>query len=162
MVGLVFSTSSVTGLAMMISRFPSFNQWATFAGAAYLIYIAVLIARSALRQRPASDDTQSLSTTRDSFWRAWRTGVLTNITNMKTIAFMISIFAGFLAVERSLSEKAAVIAICSSFEILWYSSVALVFGQGTVQRFYNKYCKEIDIGLAIFLVGFALQTVWPH
>lgn len=147
---------------MMISRFPSFNQWATFAGAAYLIYIAVLIAWSALRQGPASTSSQSQKTQRDGFWRAWRTGVLTNITNMKTIAFMISIFAGFLAVERTLAEKVTVIAICSSFEILWYSSVALIFGQGTVQRVYTKYSKQIDIGLAIFLVGFALQTLWSH
>ena len=92
------------------------------------------------------------------FWRAWRIGVLTNITNMKTIAFMISIFAGFLAVDRTLMEKTTVIAICSTFEILWYSGVALVFGQGFVQRFYQQYNRQIDAFMAVFLVLFAAQT----
>lgn len=158
MVGLVFSISSVTGLALLIGRYPGFQRTATLLGAAYLTYIAYLLASSAIRPS-TSDPTASASAPPTGFWRAWRMGVLTNITNMKTIAFMISIFAGFLAVDRSVLEKSAVIAICSTFELLWYGGVALVFGQGFVQRFYLRYNRQIDGFMAVFLVLFAAQTV---
>ena len=72
---------------------------------------------------------------------------------------MISIFAGFLSVDRSLMEKSTVIAICSTFEVLWYCGVALVFGQGFVQQFYIRYNRQIDALMAFFLVLFAGQTL---
>lgn len=159
MVGLMFSISSVTGLAILIDRYPGFHQAATLAGAVYLMYIAFLLFRSALK--PAISKEASLaSNVRKGFFEAWRTGVLTNVTNMKTIAFMVSIFAGFLSVERSGLEKAGVIAVCSSFEIFWYCGVALIFGQGSVQRLYARYSRPFDGGMALFLVLFATQTAW--
>lgn len=157
-VGLMFSISSVTGLALLMDRYPTFNQTATWLGACYLTYIAYLLARSAIH--PATNSQpDSIGAQTTGFWRAWRIGVLTNITNMKTIAFMISIFAGFLATDRTLVEKSTVIAICSSFEVLWYCSVAVVFGRGVVQRFYLRYNRQIDACMAVFLVLFAAQTV---
>jgi threonine efflux protein len=159
MVGLMFSISSVTGLAVLIDRYPAFNQVATIAGAIYLAYIAFLLFRSALR--PATSNAATLAPVlRTGFWEAWRIGVLTNVTNMKTIAFMVSIFAGFLAVARSGLEKATVIAVCSSFEIFWYCGVALIFGQGSVQRLYARYSRQFDGVMAAFLLLFAGQTVW--
>lgn len=157
MVGLVFSTSSVTGIALLLERFPAFSRIATLAGAAYLIYIAFVLFRSAMRPAVPSGSENAIAT-QVGFWKAWRTGVLTNVTNMKTIAFMVSIFAAFLSVPRTGSEKAMVIVICSSFEILWYSGVALVFGQGFMQRIYAKYNRQIDAGLGVFLVLFAAKT----
>ncbi|MCW8173937.1 LysE family translocator [Verminephrobacter aporrectodeae] len=158
MVGLMFSISSVTGLAVLIGNYPWFSPIATLAGAIYLIYIAFLLARSAMKSAdPAAGKPQAMLPM--GFWRAWRTGVLINLTNRKTIAFMVSIFAGFLAVERSLLEKAAVIAICSSFEILWYSSVALIFGQSLVQSLYLRYGRQIDACMAVFLLLFAVETL---
>lgn len=159
MVGLMFSIASVTGLALLIARYPAFSQVATCAGALYLMYIAFLLLRSALR--PASPGSTTLEPAlKAGFWKSWRTGVLTNVTNMKTIAFMVSIFAGFLSVERSDIEKATVIAVCSSFEIFWYCGVAMIFGQGPVQRLYSRYSRQFDGTMALFLVLFAVQTVW--
>lgn len=157
-VGLMFSISSVTGLALLMARYPEFNEIATWLGACYLTYIAYQLARSAIRPA-ASDQQSSTATLITGFWRAWWIGVLTNITNMKTIAFMISIFAGFMATDRTLVEKSTVIAICSTFEVLWYCGVAMVFGQGVVQRFYLRYNRQIDACMAVLLVLFAAQTV---
>ncbi len=156
MVGLLFSTSSVLGLAVMIHSFPKFGALATIAGSIYLLYIAFILLRSALRSQGGTQSAMDVGGV--SFGRAWKMGVLTNITNMKTIAFMISIFASFLATSSTATDKATVIAICSTFEIAWYSSVALIFGQGLMQRMYFKYSRQIASGLGVFLIGFALQN----
>lgn len=158
MVGLMFSTSSVTGLALLIERFPSFSRISTIAGGIYLTYIAYLLARSAM-QPPVSAGEKQQIVRQTKFWKAWQIGVLTNVTNLKTIAFMISIFAGFLATNPTLREKIIVISICCTFEIIWYSSVALIFGQGTIQRFYIKYKRQIDGGMAVFLALFVVQAI---
>jgi len=157
LVGLTFSTSSVLGLAILLVKFPGLGRVMTIAGALYLLYIAFQLARSALRSSTGSG--AGPVALKGSFVDALRTGVATNVTNLKTIAFMVSIFAGFLATPRMPWEKVTVIAICSTLEFSWYSSVALVFGQGTIQRIYRQYTRQIDGGLAIFLVAFAANNI---
>lgn len=157
LVGLMFSTSSVQGLAILLTKFPGLGRIMTVAGAIYLLYIAYQLARSALRSNTGgAADSVAL---RGGFVNALRTGVVTNVTNLKTIAFMVSIFAGFLATPRQPWEKVTVIAICSTLEFCWYTSVALIFGQGPIQRIYKQYTRQIDGGLAIFLVAFAANNI---
>lgn len=157
MVSLLFSISAVSGLALLIERFPAFSRFATMAGALYLSYLAVLLIRSAMRPAVILGHEQAMRPTR--FWTAWRRGVLTNIGNLKTIAFMISIFAEFLAGKPDLQAKTTLIASCSSAELLWYASVALIFGQGVMQRFYLKYSRQVDAGMALFLALFVVQSL---
>lgn len=157
MVGLLFSISSVTGLALLINQFPWFNRVAAIAGSVYLLYIAAILIKGAFKASSGEDARTAVPET-VTFWQAWRVGVMTNVLNVKTIAFMISIFAGFLVVERTTLEKATVIAICSSLEFTWYASVALVFGQGPVRRFYMRYNKAIDVVMALMMVVFAVRT----
>jgi threonine efflux protein len=158
MVGLIFSASSVAGIALLIERFPSFSRFATVAGAIYLSYIAYLLMRSALQPTVGTAEKQQ-AVRQTTFRMAWRVGVLTNLTNMKTIVFMVSVFAEFLVTNPTLQEKTAVIAFCVSFEVLWYLGVALVFGQGVVQRFYMKYGRQIDAAMAVFLALFVIQSI---
>jgi threonine efflux protein len=157
MVGLLFSTSSVLGLAVIIYRFPMFGAIATILGALYLIYIAYTLLRSTLTPQPKTANAKDIF--RVDFYNALVMGIVTNITNMKTIAFMVSIFASFLSTSKTVVDKITVIAICSSFELLWYSLVALIFGYGIIRHFYLKNHRQIDTGLAVFLLFFALQNI---
>ncbi|MBA4195824.1 MAG: LysE family translocator, partial [Comamonadaceae bacterium] len=70
MVGLMFSISSVTGLALLIDRYPAFNRTATVLGAIYLLYIAFLLARSAIHPGTGGSDTSAVVNF-PGFWRAW-------------------------------------------------------------------------------------------
>lgn len=160
MAGLIFSSFSVMGLAEIINAHPNFSRVATIAGAMYLLCIAFSLLRNSMRKSESS--RQGNEFVEAGFIESWKMGVITNITNIKTIAFMVSIFAGFLSVRRTGIEKTTVIAICSSFEILWYSLVALTFGQSGMQRFYSMYNKKIDVCLAVFLIFFAAENVMAH
>ena len=80
---------------------------------------------------------------------------------MKTIAFMISIYAGFLSSPRTDIEKVLVVLLCSTLEVIWYSVVALLFGQGPIKALFLKYTRQIDVGLAVFLVAFSLNNAIP-
>ncbi|SFM14311.1 LysE family translocator [Methylobacterium pseudosasicola] len=157
LVGLIFSSSSVTGLSVLIRQIPAFDKVAGAAAALYLVAIAALLVRGALKPAsPAAEGAEPRPEAR--FWRAFRIGALTNVGNVKTIAFMVSIFTGFLVVERSGSEKAAIVALCSTLEFGWYAGVAFIFGRGAIRTFYARHNRLIDLFMAVFLVGFAAKT----
>ncbi|SDN97670.1 LysE type translocator [Vreelandella arcis] len=94
------------------------------------------------------------------FFNSYRVGVLTNLFNMKTIAFMVSIYSGFLAVPRSIFEQIFIVVVCSSLEFIWYFLVALLFGSSLVRGVFNRYRVSIDRGLSLFLVLFAMQNIY--
>ncbi|WP_411566023.1 LysE family translocator [Pseudomonas orientalis] len=158
-VGVFFSTLSLLGLAALLHQYPAFSKVATLCGSAYLLYIAYSIIKSVLAKHTGTAESTGPGVT--SFAKAYRVGVITNISNMKTIAFMISIYAGFLSVPRSDIDKVLVVLLCSTLEVIWYSVVALLFGQGPIKALFLKYTREIDVGLAVFLVAFSLNNAIP-
>ena len=170
-VGLMFSTSSVLGLALVLNQFPQLNRIAAVLGALYLLYIAYLLIKSALKVRSTGEsDVAAIDVKHEApecamkrseggFIQGFKLGFLTNITNVKTIAFMISIFSAFLSQTTTALDKVLIIAICSSFEIFWYSSVAFVFGQERMRHLYLKFNRAIDLSLGVFLIGFAASNV---
>jgi len=161
-VGVIFSTLSLLGIATILHSYPSLTTAAAILGAIYLLYIAFNIARSVMKNEYsiARDKDDTFLSKRD-FISSYKTGFLTNITNMKTVAFMISIYAGFLAFPRSSSDKFLIVIICSTLEILWYSLVAVLFSRPQVKKAFLTHAKKIDIGLAVFLVLFAINTASP-
>ncbi|OTI32535.1 transporter, partial [Pseudomonas aeruginosa] len=158
-VGVFFSTISLLGLAALLHQYPAFSKVATLCGSAYLLYIAYSIIKSVLAKNTGTAESTAPGAT--SFAKAYRVGVITNISNMKTIAFMISIYAGFLSVPRSEIDKVLVVMLCSTLEVIWYSVVALLFGQGPIKALFLKYTRQIDVGLAVFLVAFSLNNAIP-
>lgn len=158
-VGVFFSTISLLGLAALLHQYPAFSKVATLCGSAYLLYIAYSIIKSVLAKNTGTAESTAPGAT--SFAKAYRVGVITNISNMKTIAFMISIYAGFLSVPRSEIDKVLVVMLCSTLEVIWYSVVALLFGQGPIKALFLKYTRQIDVGLAVFLVAFSLNNGIP-
>ncbi|MBC3862420.1 LysE family transporter [Undibacterium jejuense] len=164
-VGLIFSTSSILGLALLLNQFPALSRIASILGAIYLLYIAFLLIKSALLSRRnknsnSSGQSTSVQPLSTSFFKSFKMGFTTNIMNVKTIAFMISIFSSFLAHSSTVIDKVTIIAICSSFEIFWYSFVAFVFGQEGIRRLYLKFNSAIDLFLGVFLAFFAASNVW--
>ncbi|MFT2112730.1 LysE family translocator [Marinomonas sp. 2405UD68-3] len=157
LVGLLFSISCVSGLALLLDRFPIVGLVATILGAIYLLYIAY----SLLKSKPEDSIDENKNNSQElNFIASIKAGIFTNIGNMKTIAFMISIFSGFLSVPRGLDEKILVILLCSSLEFLWYALVSIAFGQKVFKVIYVKYSKEIDKILGVFLIFFATNNIY--
>jgi threonine/homoserine/homoserine lactone efflux protein len=158
-VGVMFSTLSLQGLAALLAQYPGFSDVATLCGSAYLLHIAYVIIKSVLQKGAGGNSGAPQAV--GGFFEGYKVGVITNISNMKTIAFMVSIYAGFLSSPRTPTDKVLVVLLCSTLELIWYSTVALLFGQGRVKALFLKYTRQIDMGLAVFLVGFSLNNAIP-
>jgi threonine/homoserine/homoserine lactone efflux protein len=160
-VGACFSTLSLLGLSSVIHVFPSFARVSVALGALYLLYIAYVILHSTFnRKATAESDTYSDNVVFGGTGKAYCTGALTNVFNMKTIAFMISIWSGFLATPRTPLEQVVAVLICSSLEFSWYFFVALIFGRPVIKSLFFRYRTAIDRGLVVFLTLFAAQNIY--
>ncbi len=160
-VGACFSTLSLLGLSSIIHVFPPFVQISVLLGSLYLLYIAwkILLGTTG-RRKVVSEEENSDIAPLAGRGAAFRAGALTNIFNMKTIAFMIGIYSGFLAVPRTAFEQFLVVLMCSSLEFLWYAFVVVVFSRPAIKTLFYRYGKGIDRGLAIFLILFAMQNIY--
>ncbi|MFC0266700.1 LysE family translocator [Kushneria aurantia] len=156
-----FSVISLLGLASILKAFPSFTEISVILGSAYLTYIAYTIFSSTVGIKKTGvkggDISEGMSF---GFTESYRVGALINLFNIKTIAFMISIFSGFLATPRSLYEQSLIVIVCSTLEFLWYFLVAFVFGKTSVRNIFLRHRIAIDRSLAMFLVLFAMQNIY--
>lgn len=160
-VGILFSTLSLLGLSSILSLFPNFSRISVALGAVYLLYIAYTIFIGLIMSQKVTYDafehSQPLSY---SIKKSYLIGAITNILNMKTIAFMISIYSGFLAIHRTQLEQITLVVICSSLEFIWYFFVVLIFSKSSVRIIFIRYRKFIDLSFYIFLILFALQNIY--
>jgi threonine/homoserine/homoserine lactone efflux protein len=81
------------GLAQLFTLVPIAYDIVRFAGAAYLIYLAVQTVRSA--PQPSGDAAPAAMRKR----RVFRDGFITNVLNPKVALFMLALFPQFLNIE---------------------------------------------------------------
>src|SRR5262249_20751279 len=85
-------------------------------------------------------------------------GFLIQISNSKVVVFFGSIFVAMLPSEVPAWMIAALIALLTMNEIVWYSLVSLFFGSSPVRRFYliAKCWLDRAAGASLVLLGFRL------
>lgn len=96
-------------------------------------------------------------------WRgAYRSGLVTCLTNPKSCVFWTSVFAALFPAHPPLWFYGAVAAVIGSLSAGWYSSVAFMFAAERTQRGYRRLRRPIDglcgAALAGLGVKLALKT----
>lgn len=109
---VVWLSASLAGLSALISHHPSVLGFLQLFGGAYLIYMGVSQARSiwANRRKPATTTDSSEGIAHDpgepfriiTKTEAYRTGLLTNLSNPKVVIFFGAIFSQFITPDMSL------------------------------------------------------------
>jgi threonine efflux protein len=149
---IVWCLGSLLGLALLFTTFSWLYNIVRFAGAAYLLYLGIQTIRHA--RRPLS--TQSTDMSVLSGWSAWRTGLLTNISNPKAAVFFGSLFAALLPASAPLWVIIVAVSLVVAIEFSWYCVAAYFFGLPTVARLYRRTKRWIDYitgGVYILLSG---------
>ncbi|MGD1925602.1 MAG: LysE family translocator [Paracoccaceae bacterium] len=140
----VWALAGFFGLKALFVALPATAAVIKLAGAAYLIWVAVNLWRSAR----AVDATSAPART----GRAFLFGLATNLANPKTAAFAASLFAVALPADTSIElSLAAVIMICA-ISTSWYAIVSLV---GSTRPFASAYVRSRALILRLTAVIFA-------
>jgi threonine efflux protein len=145
----LWASSAMAGLAALLLHLSWLSLALKLAGAAYLVWYGLKLLRGAAKKGgevPA--DTQPVPTTGHAF----RTGLLTSLTNPKSGVFWTSVFATTLPVDAPLWVYAATAPMIAVISATWHVGIALVFTAGPIQSAYRRLRRPIDAACGAVLV----------
>lgn len=153
---ITWATLAATGLGFAFSQLPHLQPVLQFVGGAYLGYIGVNMLRNAGNQ-PATRELDRLRLYTPG--RAYRFGLMTNLTNPKALAFYTSIFTTVTTPGLPQWVRLAGVAIIAVLAISWFALLATLFSIPHIQNGYRRAKKSIDITTGIVMTGFGLRLL---
>ena len=140
----VWATTSLVGLTVLLVRFQPVFEAVRVAGAAYLLWLAFQLLRSAARRKahglPAG--TGGIRPRRAA--SAFRAGFLCNIGNPKAAIFFSRIFAALLPPHVDWEYRAAIGVAIPAIGVAWYVLVACLFSAKRVAAAYARARRVVD------------------
>ncbi|MEO0637453.1 MAG: LysE family transporter [Pseudomonadota bacterium] len=130
----IWTGCALMGLAALFEIVPWLYGAMKLIGAAYLIYLAIGMWRSAAD--PLHLDTEHNSST--SLWRGFRSGLLINLSNPKSVLFAGAVIVVIFPAGLSAGGAALIVANHLAIEIVAYSSFALALSTPLARRAFLK------------------------
>jgi len=125
-------------------------------GGTYLIYLGVKLIIS--NTRVGSNHRVSFLTNIDPI-QGYKLGLLTNLSNPKTAAFVTSLFAATMPSNAPFWLGFMSVALMFLISILWYTSVAYIFSLDRFRRLYLKSRIWIERFAGAIFIGFGMKLV---
>ncbi len=165
---VVWLTASLAGLSALIAARPSLLGLLQLVGGGFLLWMAYGSIRSGLTQRrsalnSARSTSQDSAESAGSFdeehieqavstgdveditaGRAYKLGMLTNLSNPKALVFFGAVFAQFIRPDMGLEWTVFIAIILTVVSVAWFSTFALIVRAAA--RFLTKYSAHLDIG----------------
>jgi len=145
-------TLVISGLGVVLARYPMVLTALRWIGAAYLLYLAVSIARGLLRRSPA----QSEEVVSD---RPFRQGFLTNITNPKMVLFSLAFLPQFIGSGEPAPQLAMLAAVFLGLAAIWELMIVLTASRmaGKLKRrgvttALDAVCAAVFLTMSVGLV----------
>ncbi len=136
-------------MAIVFERAQWLYHVVRLAGAGYLVVLGVLLLRSAWR---AAEHEEPASRPSDG-WRAFRLGLLTDLSNPKAAAFFTSLFAVALPLDADAALKTVVVLAVGAIAGAWYSLIAATVCMAPVARLYVRGRRFVEATAGMLFVG---------
>lgn len=143
---------TLAGVGMVLQQLGAIYTALKWAGAAYLVWVGVSMLWRAARQ-----PSQAGPAPRRLPASAFRTGLLTNLSNPKSAIFWTSVFVVAVPPQAPAWFYVAVVALIGVQTALWYGFVALVFASGPARRAYQRLGRLIEGATGAVMIGFGLK-----
>ena len=150
---------ALAGLSTLLSQHPWLATGVQWLGAAYLVWYGAGLLRGALK--PAQNTAQAAinTTAHASGWAAYRTGLLTGMTNPKGAAFWSSAFAALLPTAAPGWFYGATVILVTAMSLGWHWGITVVFGVPRLRNGYLRFARAIDGVAGVALVGLGVQRL---
>ena len=164
--GILINTFLVYWLgSFLLYKQPLLFDAVILIGITYLAYIAFNLYKNVFtKQQLNLNANEHLKNLQDlehySKRKFFINGVLTNLANAKAIVF----FSSMLSLVDTLSN-AWIFAIWIAIALttyLWFSSVAIFFGNSKLRQMFFKNIKKIELVSAIFITAFVIIILVEH
>ncbi len=156
----IFAISGLVGLLVLVKTLPHFDTLMPIVGGGYLLYLGFRM----IRERSAEFSAVDVNTARPMSRRvAFRTGLLTNLTNPKAWAFYLSMFTLMLAPGCPLWGKVLLAVLMFLISFSWYATVVLLMTGRRTRPLLDRALPVIQSVLGVSLLvmgGRLLLTLW--
>lgn len=132
----IWSTTAILGVITLFNTATTARILLQIIGALYLLYVAFRIWRTTSSYTAGAAKLSDRS--------AFRTGLLTNLTNPKSPLFFVSIFSVALPSMPSHLLLALSVLLAVFNALWWHLLVAFVFSHGVIQRAYERRRKTLS------------------
>lgn len=153
-VNALWASASLFGLTAIFKLFPWMFWVAKLFGASYLIWYGIQLLRKAGKPL-AAKSTERLS--KNNFFKAFRQGLVTNLSNPKSMVFYASIFSAAVPAQASSATLIGMVLMVALLGLLWYGGVALVLSGNRVELLYRKAKPYIERSCGGLLIFFGLR-----
>ncbi|EKZ6359378.1 TPA: LysE family transporter [Klebsiella aerogenes] len=149
---IIWALLAATGLGLIFQTVPWLQPALQLIGGLYLCWIGFKTLKSAGNQ-PKSRDIASLGV--ESVGRAYRFGLLTNLTNPKALAFYTSVFTTVTAPGLAEWVRVAGVLIIAVLAMSWFTLLATLFSIRWIQERYRAAKKGVDLftGTVMMIFG---------
>ena len=125
---IIWPVLSMIGLAALIAAFPWILSILYIGGGLFLLYMGVGAIRSGFqgRQDSTTISQQAFANTVKPLTdlAAWRLGLATNLSNPKALIFFGAIFAQFLPVDATITDRITVLILMTTIGLIWFCGFA--------------------------------------
>lgn len=133
----IWATAAVLGINTLFEALPRIRLVIQFIGVLYLLYIATLLWKA--KAPLPSENIPAIS-----IWRAFRRGLLVNLTNPKAALFYGGIFSATLPLNPSALFLVSAILLLVINCLCWHLLLSFVFSKNKIQVLYSKYAKSFN------------------
>ena len=158
---VIWAVTSLAGLSLLFARAQWLYHLVRVGGAVYLIIVGVTLLWTAYRRKSDTLSTAtSIRTENGTLVRAFRLGLLTDLSNPKAAAFFTSLFAVALPAEVGLELKLLTVATVGVIAGVWYALIAMTVSLSPVARHYARGRRALEAiaGLVFIGLGARLAT----
>lgn len=146
----------MTGFALIITQVGWLMNTIQIAGGCYLIYLGL----TAWLSKPAAASSEApMPVVAKGVGRGFRMGLIVELSNPKSIAFFVSIFAVAVPPDAALWVKTTILAGGFLVDLAWYGLAATLLSTRPVQLVYRKFALGIDRALGTVLAAFGIRLI---
>ena len=149
---LVWALSGCLGITLLFKTVPFLYLVLKIIGGVYLVYVGFNLIVKKTKQ-PLTRGRGTFN----SAGRCFRLGLLTNLLNPKTAAFMTSLFAATFPPDASLALGVICVLLICSISASWYALVSVIFSYDGAKRAYDNHKRTIEKMAGALFVGFGLK-----
>jgi threonine/homoserine/homoserine lactone efflux protein len=152
-VNALWASAALFGLGILFALFPWLFWSVKLLGTAYLVWFGIQLLRRAGTPLADKNSLPSQSTCA----RAFRDGIVTNLSNPKSMAFYASVFSAAVPAAAATDTLAAMVAMVACIALFWYGGVAFVLSTERAANVYRKGKPAIERTCGVFLIAFGLR-----
>lgn len=147
------------GLTFLNHTIPNFQFYLMLLGGSYLAYCGIKMVQ--VRKSVEIDENlKSQANEKSPVWKEILGGLAINLSNPKVVVFFSSVLAGYVANISAFKDILAVLAILMGSTLIWFWTVAILFSQNKIRRFYAKNNRYLDNAAGVVFILFGLKLIY--